>query len=133
MKIEEEGVLYIHQDSLSWLAEQGLTGEEYKVLFAIMARVKFACYTRISQTDIAEKLNIARSSVSRAVKRLLELNILIEGPRADFCKTYMVNPYMGLEEEQKPKQKQAKIVDYAEAKTSLRKQKPDADAPKPEE
>jgi len=104
------------QDSMLWMAKQGLTGEQWNVFMAMGSKMDYNNYIRISQVDLAEELGIPQPHVSRAIKKLLELDVICEGPRAGLCKTYILNPNIGM----KGKQKQQKIIDYAEKKRARR-------------
>ena len=100
------------QDSMLWMAKQGLTGEQWNVFMAMGSKMDYNNYIRIRQADLAEELGIPRPHVSRAIKKLLELDIIAQGPRAGLCKTYILNPNIGM----KGHQKQQKIIDYTEKK-----------------
>ena len=100
------------QDSMMWMAKQDMTGEQFRVFMAMGSKMDDNNYIRISQTDLAEELGMKQQNVSRAIKKLLELDIIAQGPRAGLCKTYILNPNIGM----KGKQKQQKIIDYAEKK-----------------
>ena len=89
------------QKSLDWIAEQGLTGEQLNVMLKFMAKLDYNNYVRISQSDLAKELHMQRPHVSRAVKKLVELGIIYQGPRAGMYKTYMLNPTVGIKEIQK--------------------------------
>ena len=125
----------VFHQSLKWLSKQGLTGEEWNVFAQMAGSMDFENYVRINQTKLSQELNIDQANVSKAIKKLRELDVLAEGPRAGLNKTYMINPNMSI----RGKQKQQKVIDYNDikdirsARTSRRKQKPGADAPKPEE
>nr|WP_250996819.1 hypothetical protein [Escherichia coli] len=45
--------------------------------------------------DIAEALNMQKTNVSRAVKTLIEFEIILEGPKIGRSKTYRLNPQFG--------------------------------------
>ena len=113
------------QDSLTWIAQQGLTGEQLSVFLAMVGKMDFDNFIRFSQTDLAEKLGVKQSQVSRSIKKLLELDIICEGPRAGLCKTYMLNPNIGM----KGKQKKQKIIDYQAMKRAreMEKHRKDSD------
>ena len=84
----------LYQNPSGWLAQQRLTGEQYSVLFALFNRLDFDNYFRVSRQDIAEFLNMQPANVSRAMKKLKDLEIIIEGPPAGKFKTYRINPYI---------------------------------------
>ena len=100
------------QKAFEWLGLSRLNGELWSVLATMIGRMDFNNYIRINQTALAKELHMKQSQVSRAIKKLLELDVICEGPRAGLCKTYMLNPNVGI----KGKQKQQKIIDYAEKK-----------------
>ena len=88
------GWIALYQNPAGWLAQQRLTGEQYSVLFALFSRLDFDNYLRVSRQEIAEFLNMQATRVSRAMKKLKELEIIIEGPPAGKFKTYRLNPYI---------------------------------------
>ena len=108
------GWVAFYQKSLEHISKLGLTGEQLNVFLALMSKLDFENYIRISQMDLAKKLNIKQPQVSRAIRRLLEEDIICQGPRAGLCKTYILNPNVGI----KGKQKRNKLIDYKEAKAA---------------
>lgn len=81
------------QDGLAWMARQeGMTGEQWRVFAYLVSRLDFDNYLRVPQTDIANELNMRTSNVSRAIKKLAELDIITVGPMAGHSKTYRLNP-----------------------------------------
>ena len=89
-----KGWIAVYQDPAGWLAQQRLSGEQYSVLFALFNRLDFDNYLRISRQEIADFLSMQPTHVSRAMKKLKELNIIVEGPPAGKFKTYRLNPYI---------------------------------------
>lgn len=74
------------------IAKLNLTNEQYRVFFVIFSKIKnFDEYLPISQTEIAKELGMKQPNISKAIKGLLERNIIIEGPRAGMIKTYKLN------------------------------------------
>ena len=88
------GWIALYQNLSLWLAQQRLTGEQYSVLFALFNKLDFENFLRIRLKDIAEAIGIQPTHVSRAMKKLKELEIIIEGPPASKFKTYRLNPYI---------------------------------------
>ena len=113
------------QESLIWMSKQNLTGEQWKVFAALFGRMDFENYVRINQTALAQELHTNKTHISRAIKKLLELDIITEGPRAGLNKTYMFNPNIGI----KGKHRKQKIIDYEEAKFAreMEKHRKDSD------
>ena len=88
------GWIGLYQEAADMLAEWKLTTEQYRVFLKLLARLDFDNYLRISHTNMAEELGMKRSAVSRAMKALEDLNVIMEGPRAGLNKTYRLNPYI---------------------------------------
>jgi len=49
----------------------------------------------INQSELAKSMGMRQPHVSRAIKRLLEMEILLEGPKAGPLRTYRLNPNFG--------------------------------------
>ena len=78
---------------------------------ALLGKVDFDNYLTINQTQLAEELDMRQPHVSRAIKGLCELNVIIEEPRAGLNKTYRFNPYIA----HKGSNKQKTIEDFDKA------------------
>ena len=88
------GWIALYQNQSIWLAQQNLTGEQFKVMLVLFGKLDFDNYLRIGRRDIANIIGIKPVSVSRAMKKLKDLEIIIEGPPAGKFKTYRINPYI---------------------------------------
>lgn len=88
------GWIALYQNPSIWLAQQDLTGEQFKVMHVLFGKLDFDNYLRIGRQDIADIIGIKPVSVSRAMKKLKELKIVVEGPPAGKFKTYRLNPYI---------------------------------------
>ena len=88
------GWIGLYQEAADMLAEWKLTTEQYRVFLKLLAKLDFDNYLKISHTGMAEELTMKRSAVSRAMKALEDLNVIMEGPRAGLNKTYRLNPYI---------------------------------------
>lgn len=97
-----------YQTALEWLAMQKLPNEQYRVLMYLMSKLDFENYLRITQMSIAEALNMKQSSVSKAIKGLMEKDVLITGPKVGVSKTYRLNPRMAY----KGKNPKQTIIEY---------------------
>ena len=89
-----KGWIALYQNPSIWIAQQRLTGEQYSVMHVLFGKLDFDNYLRIGLKDIAELLDMQVTHVSRAMKKLKELEIIIEGPPAGKFKTYRLNPYI---------------------------------------
>ena len=88
----EEKKIFLSQEAACWLARQKLTGEQIRVMYVLFGKVNFDDCLRVSRQEIAELLNMQPTSVSRAMRRLKELGIIIEESPAGKFKTYRFNP-----------------------------------------
>lgn len=77
------------------LAEEDLTGEALRVLMYTFANLDYENYVRVSQSEISEKLKLRKQNVSRAIRVLVEKQILLEGDREGKFKTYRLNSFYG--------------------------------------
>ena len=60
------------------IAKLKLTPTDYAVLMILLSRLEYENWIRVSQRTIAEELNLTQPQVSRAIKKLVEKNILIK-------------------------------------------------------
>jgi predicted transcriptional regulator len=84
------------QEALEMLAsDKELTGETLRVLLFLLSRLDFENWIQIAQIEIAEKLDIRKSQISRSIKLLTNKGILLEGPKAGRSFAYRLNPDYG--------------------------------------
>ena len=89
-----KGWVAVYQKVITQVAKEKLTGEQYSVFLYLLGKVDFENYLTISQKELSDELNMKQPNVSKAIKKLCELKIIIEGPRAGLNKTYRLNPYV---------------------------------------
>ncbi|HHT2091891.1 TPA: MarR family transcriptional regulator, partial [Raoultella ornithinolytica] len=70
----------MNQAALELLAKT-LTGEQFKVLMMLLASLDYENFIQVAQADIAEKLEMQKTNVSRSIKGLIDLGVIIEGPK----------------------------------------------------
>ncbi len=75
--------------------DKDLTGEDYRVLLAYMKKLDWDNYLRVSQTELAKYLGMQKSHFSRSTRKLVEKEILIEGPKIGRQKTFRLSPNIG--------------------------------------
>lgn len=100
-----------YQESLEWLATANLPNEQYRVLLYLLGKLDFENYIRIPQNSVAEALGMKRPAVTRAIKGLLERNVLAR-IKVGTANTYRLNPYVGY----KGKNPDKAIVEFDELK-----------------
>jgi len=69
-----------------------LRGDDFRVLLKLIARLDFENLINIVQADIAKQLKMQPSHVNRSIKRLIEIGIILEGPKIGRSRTYRLNP-----------------------------------------
>lgn len=69
--------------------------DDFRVLMAMLERLDFDNLIQVSQADVAGELEMDRAQVNRAVKRLVELGALLEGPKIGTSRSYRLNPSFG--------------------------------------
>ena len=92
--ISENQISFVsmYQSNIEWLARQRLTGEQLSVLLYLFGKTDYNNCIRVTQKYIAEKLNMTQSHVSRALKTLKDMEIIVEEEREGLNKTYRFNP-----------------------------------------
>lgn len=84
----------MNQDALKILAKT-LTGEQFKVLMMLLADLDYENYIQIAQADIADALGMQKTNVSRSVKALIDLSVILQGPKVGRSYSYRLNPQFG--------------------------------------
>lgn len=84
----EIGVSVVEQAKM----ERPLTQTEYRVRDYLLGTIGLGNYVYVNQAEVARELRLARSNVSVAIKRLIELQIVLQGPKVGRSNTYMLNP-----------------------------------------
>lgn len=69
-----------------------LTQTEYRVRDWLLGTIGVGNYVAVNQTEIAKELNVHRVNVVKAIKRLVELGILLKGVKSGRSNSYMINP-----------------------------------------
>lgn len=68
-----------------------LTGNTWAVLIFILSKSKYDNFVELNQGEIAQHIGIARQNVSKAIKLLVEKDLIIKGPKIGTRNTYTVN------------------------------------------
>jgi len=90
-----------------------LGADGYAVLFALLERLNFENAIHVVQKEIAEELGMLQPNVSRSIKKLLELGVLLEGPKFGRNRTYKLNPAYGWRGSAKSHQKALRAQEKA--------------------
>lgn len=89
------GWMAMYQEALNWVADAKLSYEEYRVFLKLLGKLDFENYLRVTQTEIAKELGMKQPAVARAIKGLLEQDIIRKGPKVGASNTYRLNPHIG--------------------------------------
>lgn len=84
----------MNQDALEILAKE-LEGSEFKVLMILLGSLDYENYIQVQQVNIAQKLDMQKTHVNRAIKDLLKLGVILDGPKIGRSCSYRLNPQFG--------------------------------------
>lgn len=95
-KWKGEKFLMIFQDAFAYIAkDKTLTLETKNVLLYLLSRLDFENFVLVPHVEIAQELGMKRPNVSRAVKVLVEKNIIVEGPKVNRSRGFRLNHRFG--------------------------------------
>lgn len=83
------------EDRMDALMNSGLTVEGFRVLFALLKRLDFQNLIVASPTKIGEELNMKPQNVSKAIAKLVAIEVILKGPKVGQSQTYRLNPSYG--------------------------------------
>ena len=83
------------QNALDALANSGLDGQAYRVLFKVLGRLDFENFIMLNQAEIARDLDMRKQHVNRAIKQLEGLGVMLRGPKSGKAITFRLNPNFG--------------------------------------
>ncbi len=91
-----QGWVMNSQEGMRILAkDKDIKAETHRVLWFIGGILDFENWVYISITEIAQELNMQRSSVSKAIKLLEKKEVILRGPKVGRSHTFMLNPEFG--------------------------------------
>lgn len=73
----------------------GIGMQEMRVFGALIDRLDYQNFIHVPQTELAEVTGIERSNINRALKKLIDFGIVVEGPRVGRSRTYRFDPDAG--------------------------------------
>ncbi len=83
------------QDSLEIIAtDKDMTGETLKVMLLLMGNLEFENYIHIKQVELAKKLDMQKTHVSRAMRLLVNKGIILK-VKSGTTTGYKLNPNYG--------------------------------------
>ena len=80
------------QEAIGKLAsDKDMSGETWRVWGYLMSRLGFENWLVISQSEVAESLGIRRPHVSRAMKKLIDKEVIVKGPKVGRYNAYKIS------------------------------------------
>ena len=65
-------------EAMMMLAQSNLTGNDMKVMWAMLARLDYENLIQVNQAEVAEQVGMNRHNVNRSIKKLIELGVVLE-------------------------------------------------------
>ena len=91
----QKGWMAMAQEAMMMLAQSNLTGNDMKVMWAMLARLDYENLIQVNQAEVAEQVGMNRHNVNRSIKKLIELGVVLEGVRIGISLSYRLNPNFG--------------------------------------
>ena len=91
----QKGWMAMAQESMMMLAQSNLTGNDMKVMWAMLARLDYENLIQVNQAEVAEQVGMNRHNVNRSIKKLIELGVVLEGVKIGVSRSYRLNPNFG--------------------------------------
>ena len=81
------------KDGWQWLkqmmlAQSNLTGNDMKVMWAMLARLDYENLIQVNQAEVSEQVGMNRHNVNRSIKKLIELGVILEGVKIGISRSY---------------------------------------------
>ena len=83
------------QEAMMMLAQSNLTGNDMKVMWAMLARLDYENLIQVNQAEVSEQVGMNRHNVNRSIKKLIELGVILEGVKIGISRSYRLNPNFG--------------------------------------
>ena len=81
----QKGWMAMAQEAMMMLAQSNLTGNDMKVMWAMLARLDYENLIQVNQAEV----------VNRSIKKLIELGVILEGVKIGISRSYRLNPNFG--------------------------------------
>ena len=72
----QKGWMAMAQEAMMMLAQSNLTGNDMKVMWAMLARLDYENLIQVNQAEVSEQVGMNRHNVNRSIKKLIELGVL---------------------------------------------------------
>lgn len=92
---QAQGWVAVSQNPMLELARADLGGEASRVLFYVLARLDFENWINLNQSASADELGMSRPNFARGLRKLLDLGVVLPGPKVGRNATFRLNPSFG--------------------------------------
>ena len=75
-------------EAMMMLAQSNLTGNDMKVMWAMLARLDYENLIQVNQAEVSEQVGMNRHNVNRSIKKLIELGVILEGVKIGISRSY---------------------------------------------
>ena len=70
------------QEAMMMLAQSNLTGNDMKVMWAMLARLDYENLIQVNQAEVSEQVGMNRHNVNRSIKKLIELGVILRASKS---------------------------------------------------
>jgi hypothetical protein len=91
----KDWVMLYQLASIDLAKDKRVGGAEYRVLHTLFGMMGYEGSVQISQADIGKVIGMKQQGVSKAIKTLIEVDILRSEGKPGQTATYILNPYYG--------------------------------------
>ena len=72
----QKGWMAMAQEAMMMLSQSNLTGNDMKVMWAMLARLDYENLIQVNQAEVSEQVGMNRHNVNRSIKKLIELGVI---------------------------------------------------------
>lgn len=88
--------IMLHQDKSQAIAQdRSLDGTDLRVYLYLVGLLDYENYIPMTQTQVAEQLRLRYQHLNRSVRKLVDREVLEEGPSIGRIRSYRLNPEYG--------------------------------------
>jgi hypothetical protein len=91
----QTGWVAVAQDPMLELAKANLGGEANRVLFYVLAKLDFENWINLNQSAGSDEIQMKRPNFARGLKKLVEIGVVLPGPKVGRNATFRLNPSYG--------------------------------------
>ena len=91
----QTGWVAVAQNPMLELAKANLGGEANRVLFYVLAKLDFENWINLNQSAGADEIQMKRPNFARGMKKLVDIGVVLPGPRVGRNATFRLNPDYG--------------------------------------